>query len=98
MAFHRKQPAPRARSRRRNWGVVIVVAALIAIVGWTELAWYLAAALGESRFSALIEKENADVKQDADAIRINVGRNIAYLYGIPAMLADNAALIEMLAR
>jgi len=98
MADDPQQLTPRARSARRNWGVVIAVVALIAIVGWTELAWNLATALGESRFSALIEKENADVKQDADAIRINVGRNIAYLYGIPAMLADNAALIEMLAR
>jgi ferric-dicitrate binding protein FerR (iron transport regulator) len=79
MADNPKQLPPRARPDRRNWGVVIAVAALIAIVAWTALAWNRATALGESRFSALIEKEKDDVKQDADAIRINIGRNIAYL-------------------
>jgi diguanylate cyclase (GGDEF)-like protein len=98
MADDLKQLSPGAGSGQRNWGIVIAVVASIAIIAWTALAWNRATALGEARLSALIEKEKAVVEQEADAIRINVGRSIAYLYGIPSALADNGALIEMLTK
>src|ERR1051325_2428588 len=98
MADKPKRRSSRARQAQRRWGIVIAVVALIAILGWTAFAWNRATALGDARFSTLIEKEKADIEQDANAIRITGGASIAYLYGIPATVAGNGALIEMLAK
>lgn len=92
------QLSPRARSARRGWGLAVALAALIAIFGWTAFAWNRTTALGEERLSTLIAKEMTVVSQEADAIRINIGRSIAYLYGIPSVLADDSALLEMLTK
>lgn len=96
MADDPQQLPPRARLGQRAWGFALALAALIAIVGWTAFAWNRTTAVGEERLSTLIAKEGALVSQEADAIRINIGRSIAYLYGIPSALADNSALVEML--
>src|SRR5688572_7659234 len=97
MAAQPEQSPAGAPSGPRRWGVAIALAALVAIVAWTLIAWNRASALGEEKLSALVSRQNAAAVQEADAIRYNVARSLAYLHGIPAAIADQGAVIEALA-
>src|SRR5688500_9850999 len=96
-AAQSEQSAAGAPSGQRRWGLAIALAALTAIVVWTLVAWNRASALGEEKLSALISRQSAAVAQEADAIRFNVARSLAYLHGIPTAIADQAAVTEALA-
>ena len=92
-----ERPVPKLPSAQRRWQLVIVLA-LVAALGWTLIAWNRATALAHARQSALIEKESTGVARDAEAIAFNIGRNIAFLYGIPATVANGSTVIETLAK
>ncbi len=88
--------SPSVRAGQRRWGLGIALLALIAIMVWTTIVWHRTEALADERRTMLVDRHSSGVAQEADAIRFNIGRSIAYLYGIPATIADEATVVEAL--
>ncbi len=90
------QPGPSAAHRERGGAAAGVVVLALALVGWAVVAWQIMDSFAAARIAGVIERSNKLIGRQAEALSFNLGRSLVYLHGIPAVVAEDHAVVEAL--